>query len=262
MSIKDIYDDILQKRPRTVKFPKEIVDAVIENFITEDGKMSELQAKVFITNHNELLNFTPEAIKAKFKEYAKLGWKNVDITNAMERCKSFKIICYNTQDLKDKVMVLKDLGYKPKQIISNPQILGCPSKDIKLKYMFAKLFNYDTKKTAYFIQSFEKTYFRTCFLAETCPEIFNSSKLATKELLRSTKRFTAKYKVENDDLKFMYRLTKETVEKIQLHYNKLAEENDLPMLDLTNEEKQESMNRSDLNIIKSYIKNYKTNKEK
>ena len=263
MSIESKYLEILQKKQTSVKFPKSLVNEVMENFLTENGKMSELDAKLFITNHPELLNFKEGTITSKFNEYAKLGWKNVDITNAMEKYKSFKLICYNTQDLKDKVMVLKDLGYKSKQIISNPQILGCPSKDIKIKFMFAKLFNLDTKQVKYFIQSIEKTYYRTCYLAETKPEVFDfNSKTLTKEITNSTSRFTKKYGIENDELKYAYRLSLETINKIEQHYHKLAEENDLPMIELTDEEKRESLNRSDLNIIRNYIKNHKNSKEK
>ena len=260
MSIKDLYGDILQKRVRNVKFPKETVENVIKYFLTPDGEMTETEAKIFITKHMELLNFRPIDFENKFKEYAKLGWKKTDITKAVNKFHSF--ICYNVQDVKDKVMILKDLGYTSRQIINEPKILSCPSKDIKLKFMFAKLFNFDTKKISYFIQSFEKTYFRTCFLAEVKPELFEGDKkVLTKEILRSTNKFTRKYQVGNDDLKYMYRLTIDTIEKIKDRYNKFAEQNDLPYIELTDEEKAESMKRSDLKIIRDYIKNYGSSKE-
>ena len=262
MSLQEKYFDILQKRTRVVRFSTELVNAVIELFKTPNGDMDTTEAKLFITQHTELLNFTAEQLREKFQEYAKFGWKKTDITAAMEKNRSFKLLCYKTEDLKDKVMVLKDLGYKPKQIISNVQILGCPSKDIKLKFMFANLFNISTKNISYYIQSLEKTYYRTCFLAETKPELFEDSNTLTEELLKSTNRFTSKYKVSNEDLKLNYRLTNVTIDKIEQHYAKLAEEKNLPIIDLTNEEKQESLKRSDLNIIRNYIKNYKNSKEK
>ena len=43
------------------------------------------------------------------------------LCEALSKSRSF--ICYNVQDVKDKVMILKDLGYTSRQIINQPKIL-------------------------------------------------------------------------------------------------------------------------------------------
>ena len=229
--------------------PTELINAVKTYFVSLEGAMTSKQAVQFIKEHPELLNFDANGLKARFNEFAKCGWSKTQITKAYSRNKN--IMSINLNDLKDKVMIYKEIGYSSNYIIENPMLLSCPSKDIKLKYMYAKTLGFrDYVNISYFVQSFQKTYARAHYLQ-------NMHESVAYNLLLSEYQFFKKFNTSESKLKSKYVLNEKAVQEIQDEYNKLAKTKGFKALELSEEEQAACVKRNNIRDLKSLFRSMK-----
>lgn len=248
MDNKNFIQKCISVSNKKYEISQELIKSVQNYFTTSNIEMSETEAVAYIKKHPALLNYDASALKHKFKEFAKFGWSKSQITRAYNKNKN--LLSFNNEDLKDKVMIYKDLGFTSSQLIANPMLLSCPSKDIKLKYMFAVILGFNTKNVKYYIQSFQKTYARGCYL-----KVNNES--ANYNLLLTRKNFEDKFQIADCDILESYAVTKDAVLLIQKTYEALLEENkNLPYIELTDDEIENCFVRVGLKNLRKSFKEF------